>query len=182
MYRFATDTSQACVNGTHQSNTVSLIRSHMDGNYRWGKIFPFSHLWNKKKNPTYKETALQLIVITLTWRLSSWFHSGFAFFSIIFVHSYGKTSRTKTHYTQSSNLRVKFDAIPSSRRTRPRRMDLRDSFCCFLLQMLPSKTEWWSHPLKVWNISEEGFNKHWSDWWVKECHSVSIYSKIPPPQ
>lgn len=31
------DTRQGCVKGTHQSNTVSLIRSHIDGNYRQGK-------------------------------------------------------------------------------------------------------------------------------------------------
>lgn len=44
-----TDTSQACVKGTHQSNKVSLIRSHIDGNYRWGKIFPFSYLYETNK-------------------------------------------------------------------------------------------------------------------------------------
>lgn len=73
----------------YQSYIVNLMHSHMDGNYRWrqglGLIFFFFYL-----NLNLHLYKLIWIFHTLTWRFMSWFHSGFAFFSIILVHSYIK--------------------------------------------------------------------------------------------
>ncbi len=69
----------------HQSNTVSLILSHMDGNCKTSGT-------NGKRQRTntfikFRNKSFPIQPITLTCRLSCWFHSGFAFFSMICVQS-----------------------------------------------------------------------------------------------
>lgn len=150
LYRSATQTpARPSVKATYQSNTVSLIRSHIDGNYRWGgKNISIKLQLHVKKSQCHLS-----LLLTLTWRLSNWFHSGFAFFSTTFVCSYGEKQNQKTKRSiapKVSTFKCKIsDAIPSSQQTRPQQMDLPNSFYCPLLQMPPSKTVRWSHPLKV---------------------------------
>lgn len=139
LYSFSTQTPrQACSKRTHQSNTVSLIRSHIDGNYKRGKKYLHWAIYMKQKNLTYPEITMPpIITITLTWRFSSWFHSGFAFCSITFVHNYGEKQKNpkKLHPKISHFKSTICDCVPSSQRTMPPWRGLLDSFYCFLLQM-----------------------------------------------
>ena len=79
-------------NLTYQSKTVNLTLSHIEGNYgkedQNSNAIPFvihvEHLFDEERLPSKGPP-------TFAWRFSIWFHSGFAFFSIIWVHSWRQT-------------------------------------------------------------------------------------------
>lgn len=94
------------------------------------------------------------LLLTLTWRFSNWFHSGFAFFSMIWVHSWRCTSGTRQGLfcfaTRCVCLRLQRLCLfgePFCQRSEPPRKDPPGSSCSPLLQTCLLSTAQTHRPL-----------------------------------
>lgn len=114
-------------------------------------------------------------VVTLTCRCSIWFHSGFAFFSIIWVHSC-RVKYTHRWFTLPS-LHTKKTGTneenePFSLRSEPPGKGPPGSSCFDLLRKFPSVFEQKHHPL------EEGDTKiKWQIWQLMRFFIFIIFDR-----
>lgn len=106
------------------------------------------------------------LVLTLTCRFSNWFHSGLAFFSMIWVHSWRCTSRTHQGIfcfaTRCVHMRLQRLCLfwePFCLRSEPPRKDPPGSSCSPLLQTCLLSTAQRHRPLweDTGGISGSGF-------------------------